>query len=354
MPDNFTIFNKALEDWFAINQRTFPWRTTADPYKIWVAEIMSHQTQIDRVATHFWPRFIKRFPTIETLSEASWETVYAVWDGLGYYRRGRNVLKTAQILAKHYRGDFPKTRLALEQLPGIGKYTAAAILAFAFDEKIPAIDTNITQIIVALWPNKDLEKTSQALVEASHSGKMWNSAMMDLASYLRAGKPLEGAIASFFTPEVLKRFEPKPKKPRKIIPKKKTTKKHRIDVGIACIWKNGKYLAQTRPEGKSFMGFWEFPGGKREKGENFRDCVKREIREEIGVEVSVRPHFYEEICAFKHVDLCLRFHRAQIQKGTPKPLENQTLKWVAPDNFFEEKFLPTNHNALRRLQKMRT
>ncbi len=351
MNDTFKQFNKNLESWFVANQRDFPWRKTTEPYAIWVAEIMSHQTQIDRVAQKFWPQFMKKFPTIETLSNASWEDVFPVWDGLGYYRRGRNILKTSKIIVEKYSGVFPAIPSQLETFPGIGRYTAAAICAFAFDQKIPAVDTNVSKVISILWPKTDVYQTAQRLVESSHSGRIWNSAMMDLASALRQGIPIDGGLGEkFFPKETCEKFLAKRKKTAKKLNK---SKKFQIDVGIACIWQNGKYLVQTRPEGKSFVGFWEFPGGKREKGESFRDCVKREIMEEIGVKVSVRPHFYEEVCQFKNVNLHLRFHRAQIQEGIPEPMEKQKIKWIKPADFFKEKFLPTNHNALRKLQKMR-
>lgn len=349
------LFTPYLEDWFTKHQRHFPWRDTHDPYLVWVSEIMSHQTQIERVADKFYPRFIKAFPTLSSLAASDWSVVFPIWEGLGYYQRGKNMLRTAQAVATKHDGKFPQDLESLENLPGIGKYTAAAISSFAFDTKVPAIDTNISKIVKTLWPNKDMILMAQKLIDQSSSGCLWNSAMMDLASQLRAGKNIEGKLGkTFFPEEVAKQFIPQRKAPKnKKTPKKRSA--YRIEVGIACIYENGKYLVQTRPEGKSFAGSLEFPGGKREKGENFRECVKREILEEIGVKVSVRPHFYEEICTFKDnkVELLLRFHRCQIQAGTPAPLENQMIKWVAPADFFDENFLTTNHNALRVLQKMK-
>lgn len=358
MIEQFRQFNQALEQWFSEYQRDFPWRKTSDPYAILISEIMSHQTQINRVAEHFWPKFMERFPTLDDLAMSKWEDVFPYWDGLGYYYRGQNLIRTAQILRDEYDGIFPDSEVELEKLPGIGKYTAAALLAFAFDRKVPAVDTNISRIIASIWPDKNLLNTAQTLVELSNSGAIWNGAMMDLASYLRLGKVPDGKLGDFFGEEVRERFFTKPenrKKTSKNKPGKNITnaKVKTIEVGIACIWKDGKYLVQSRPEGKTFMGYWEFPGGKREKGEDFRACVKREIEEEIGVKVSVRPHFYEEQCQFKNTHLLLRFHRAQIQQGEPRALEGQQLDWVAPDDFFKRKFLPTNHEALKILQKMR-
>lgn len=349
-------FTRLLEAWFERFGRDFPWRQDRSPYYVWISEIMSQQTQIDRVAEKFFPRFIATFPTVEALAAASWDEVYPVWEGLGYYNRGKNLLKAAQIIVEKHDGEIPQTAVELEALPGVGKYTAHAVLAFAFDQKVPAIDTNISKIITVLWPNKGTVKVAESLVAAANSGYIWNSAMMDLASSLRAGNEIEAELGStyFADVEVRDQFKPKRKKPSRTA-KKKTTKrrKHRIEVGIACIWREGKYLVQARPKGKSFEGSWEFPGGKREKGESFRGCVKREIEEEVGLNVSVRSHFYEELHEFERTELLLRFHRCQIQAGEPQALENQELKWVSPDEFDSVGFLKTNHKALEKLKSMR-
>ncbi len=125
---------------------------------------------------------------------------------------------------------------------------------------------------------------------------------------------------------------------------------YKIEVGVACIYKDGKYLIQSRPEGKSFVGHWEFPGGKREKGEDYISCVKREILEELGIEVKVGEAFLEELHSFGKVNLVLRFHKCEIKKGEPNPLEGQSIDWVAPQDFHKIKFLETNARALEKLQ----
>ena len=345
--DIMKFFTKHLLDWFAENKRTFPWRSSQDPYEIWVSEIMSQQTQIDRVAMKYYPRFIERFPSVKDLALASWEEVFPVWEGLGDYRRGQNMLKAAQVIQDQYSGVFPRDITSLRALPGIGDYTAAAILSFAFDAKHAAIDTNVTKIIQTLWPDQGVEQVAQKLIAQSPSGRDWNSAMMDLASSLRAGNPVTDPLKKYFPPKKANLFLPVRKTSKRSI--KKT--KRLIQVGIACIWdKSGNYLIQSRPKGKSFVGYWEFPGGKRERGEDFRSCVKREVEEELGVKVSVRPHFYEELCRFKDANLLLRFHRCQIQAGNPMPLENQNIQWVHPNNFDDVKFLKTNGRALVKLR----
>ncbi len=343
-------FTDALLQWYSQHQRDLPWRHTRDPYAIWVSEIMLQQTQVSRVAASYYPNFLEKFPTVQSLAAASWDTVYPYWKGLGYYQRGKNLLKAAKMVCDQFDGQVPLERDLLRLLPGIGDYTSAAIISFATDARLPAIDTNISRLIRGLWPRRSVSKVAYGLIRQARSGRDWNSAMMDLATHLRTHRSVEGGLAEFFPPKVVQRiYPPRPKpKPK---PKRKYTRK--IEVGVACIYEHGRYLIQTRPEGKTFTGRWEFPGGKREKGEDFRACVKREIMEEIGVEVSVRPHFYEEICHFGATQLVLRFHRCQIQAGTPQPLEGQELDWVPPSQFGSVHFLDTNRNALARLQQMR-
>jgi A/G-specific adenine glycosylase len=342
-------FTQSLESWYKKFGRDLPWRHTENPYHIWISEIMLQQTQVDRVKTTFYPRFLEKFPDINSLASSEWDSVYPVWRGLGYYNRGKNLLKAAQVVVKKHEGIFPKTEQELFDLPGIGKYTASAILAFAYDKKIPAIDTNIRKILSVLWPGQSIEKKAKEVISYTSSGRLWNNAMMDLATALRSGQKIEGSLAQFFPNDIARKFIPVRKKPD---PKKKK-RKHVIEVGIACIYKDGKYLIQSRPKGKTFEGMWEFPGGKREKGEDLRHCVKREIKEELGVELSVRPFFFEETHTFEKVDLRLCFHRCQIQKGTPKPMEGQQLDWVSPADFDTVQFLDTNGKALAKLKTMR-
>lgn len=343
-------FSTALEKWYTTYGRTLPWRETVEPYEIWVSEVMLQQTQVPRVKKDFYPKFLEKFPTVQSLATAKWQDVFPVWRGLGFYSRGKNMLRAAQKVVQDFNGDFPREQKELESLPGIGMYTARAIRAFAWDEKVAAVDTNIQKIIEVVFPGENIENMAKKLVQASSSGRIWNNAMMDLASAIRAGEEIAGELGSFFTPEMRKAFQ---SEKRKLAPQKKKSGKFKIEVGAACILKDGKYLVQTRPMGKSFVGQWEFPGGKREKGESFRDCVKREIQEELGIEVSVRPHFCEITQEFEKTILVLRFHRCQIQSGDPRAQEGQELRWIAPSKFDGVNFLETNGPCLEKLKKMR-
>ena len=245
---NKKTFTHSLLDWYKANRRDLPWRKTTDPYEIWISEIMLQQTQVSRVEKDFYAPFLKAFPTVEDLAKATWEDVYPVWKGLGYYVRGKNVLKAAQKIVKDFGGKLPRDKHKLESLPGIGEYTARAILAFAWDEQIPAIDTNLSKIISVLWVGENIESVGKELVSYAKSGRDWNNAMMDLATALRGGENIDAPLHVFFP--IITRDLFIPERNARGVSKKK---KFRIEVGAACIYRDGKYLIQTRPEGKSLL-----------------------------------------------------------------------------------------------------
>jgi A/G-specific adenine glycosylase len=126
-------FRATLLRWYAANRRDLPWRNTGDPYRIWLSEIMLQQTRVAAVLDHYH-QFLKRFPDVHALARAKEQSVLAAWSGLGYYRRARNLHACAKLVSAERQGQFPSTASQLEQLPGVGRYTAAAIASIAFGE----------------------------------------------------------------------------------------------------------------------------------------------------------------------------------------------------------------------------
>ncbi|MDP3560219.1 MAG: A/G-specific adenine glycosylase [Legionellaceae bacterium] len=140
-------FQKPLLEWFDIHGRQdLPWQHPRHPYRVWISEIMLQQTQVNTVIPYF-ERFMQRFPEIQSLAEASQDEVLSYWAGLGYYARGRNLHRCAQIIMEKYHGVFPSTLDALIALPGIGRSTAAAILSQAFNQKTPILDANVIRVL---------------------------------------------------------------------------------------------------------------------------------------------------------------------------------------------------------------
>jgi A/G-specific adenine glycosylase len=140
-------FQKKILDWYHENQRELPWRKTRDPYRILISEVMSQQTQLSRVVPKY-EAWIVKFPTIDHLAAAKVSEVLHLWSGLGYNRRALNLKKTAEIIVEKYKGKFPRTEKELLTLPGIGLYTARAVLCFAFDEQVAVVDTNVRKVIL--------------------------------------------------------------------------------------------------------------------------------------------------------------------------------------------------------------
>lgn len=180
-----TAFRKEILDWFAENKRDLPWRKSREPYSILVSEVMLQQTQVGRVIPKF-EEWMRTFPSVESLAKASTRDVLSLWSGLGYNRRALYVQKAAQEIVKKYNRMFSQDEKVLIGFPGIGKYTARAILCFAFDKQIAVVDTNVRKVILTQFKEiKDTPAEIQAFADLLlPKGKAyeWNQALMDYAS----------------------------------------------------------------------------------------------------------------------------------------------------------------------------
>ena len=183
-------FRRRLLSWFAERKRDLPWRLTRDPYRIWISEIMLQQTRVVAVIPYY-EQFVAKFPTVRALARARSETVLARWAGLGYYSRARNLHRAANLIATRHGGSFPKDYAATMALPGIGRYTAAAVLSIAYNQPLAVLDGNVARVLARvgavrgdlrapeMWRN--LETTAQNLLSRKVPGD-WNQAMMELGA----------------------------------------------------------------------------------------------------------------------------------------------------------------------------
>ena len=144
---------KEIAEWYLHHHRQLPFRETKDPYRIWISEIMAQQTQIQQLLPYY-KRWMEKWPSILHLSQATIEEVNKIWEGLGYYSRARNILKTSQILFEQYEGQFPQIYEEIIKLPGIGPYTAGAISSIAFEQPIAAIDGNVIRVLSRWMANE--------------------------------------------------------------------------------------------------------------------------------------------------------------------------------------------------------
>lgn len=186
------VFRRLLLGWYRVHRRTLPWRGIRDPYGILVSEIMLQQTQVDRVIPKYLD-FLKRFPTISALARASRADVIRAWSGLGYNRRAIHLHKAAQIIRKEYKGRIPQDAECLRSLPGIGPYTANAILSFSFHRRVAAVDTNQQRVVGRFFvgvqaKQKAVERISSELIPQEH-GDVWNHALMDFGALVCRSSP---------------------------------------------------------------------------------------------------------------------------------------------------------------------
>lgn len=189
---SLTRFRNHVLDWFSRFQRDLPWRRDQQPYRIWLSEIMLQQTRV-AAAIPYYERFLDRFPTVESLAEAPQEEVLRHWAGLGYYSRARHLQKAAQEIVAKHDGVFPQVEEEVLALPGIGAYTAAAILSIAYKQKLAVLDGNVARVLARLSAIRgdlrshglwlQLQKTANALLDP-HSPGDWNQAMMELGATL--------------------------------------------------------------------------------------------------------------------------------------------------------------------------
>ena len=194
-------FASTLEVWFARHRKDYPWRRTRDPYAILVAEVMLQQTQIATVLERgFYARWLERFPDFASLATASEDEVLRTWEGLGYYRRARNLQKLAQVVVAEHGGRMPRDPSAILALPGIGPYTAGAVASFAFQLPEPIVDGNVARVLARVFDDdtpidstegqKLLWQRATVLVRSSSNPADFNSGLMELGqTHCRPGQP---------------------------------------------------------------------------------------------------------------------------------------------------------------------
>jgi A/G-specific adenine glycosylase len=296
---------------------------------------MLQQTRVETVIPYY-QSWMKRFPTLPTLAQATQQEVLAAWEGLGYYSRARNLHRAAQFVLYELDGELPRDMTALSKLPGVGRYTAGAIASIAFGVDAPALDGNIRRVLARVF-DVELPARSPAgehrlwELAASHlpSGQAsaYNQALMDLGATLctpRAPQCERCPLLSQCQAHALGVQEQRP------VSQAKPPVPHYI-VTAAVIQRGEQVLIAQRPADGLLGGLWEFPGGKQEQGEDLATCLKREIIEELGVEIDVTGHTGTYRHAYTHFRVTLHAFYCQLVNGAqPRPLQVNDLRWVKP------------------------
>lgn len=314
--------------WFAAQSRDLPWRHKRTPYRVWVSEVMLQQTQVETVRDYY-VRFMERFPSVSVLAESPLEDVLKLWEGLGYYSRARSLHKAARQLLRDFDGDLPRDVQALQGLPGIGTYTAGAIASIAFDIPAPAVDGNVTRVFARLLalerPSaKELAAAVRVWMPETSPG-VFSEALMELGAQVCRPRSPHCDLCpwrDFCKARQLDAVEIYPvPKVRKKIP--------HYDVVAAVTWREDQrfLVAQRRPE-DMLGGMWEFPGGKCEAGELLPQALRRELQEEMAIDLAVGEQLTVVKHAYTHFRITLYAFLCRLMAGTPQCIECADFRWA--------------------------
>ena len=331
---------RRLMQWFAVHARDLPWRHDRTPYRVWVSEVMLQQTQAATVA-RYYRRFLKRFPTIESLAGASLEEVLKMWEGLGYYGRARYLHQAARHLVATNSGRLPSDRDELQSLPGIGTYTAGAIGSIAFGQRVAAVDGNACRVLCRVFSIRDdvtrsatrrkLKEIATNLLPEQHAGK-FNEALIELGATVctsRSPSCQLCPLADLCRARAANEQETLP------VTRRRGKRPHYDVAAAVTIGDDGAVLVARRKLDDMLGGLWEFPGGKCQDGESLPACLVREMEEELGVIVDVGPPLTVVEHAYTHFSITLHAFICLLVDGQPRCLDCAAFRWVRPPDLDE-------------------
>ncbi len=325
--------------WYRAHARDLPWRRTRDPYAIWVSEIMLQQTRVEAVLPYY-QGFMDRFPTVRALAEATLDEVLQVWEGMGYYARARNLHRAAQLVVDRHSGRLPTDRQQLTALPGIGDYTASALLSIAFGFDELALEGNLRRVLGRLYELKldprspagerELRKLGQTMLPAGRASQ-FNQALMDLGATICTPRsprcdqcPLQADCLAYrhgtqtdFPARTLRTPLP-------------------VRQAVAAIWESGgRVLLRRQPPDGLLGGLWTFPGGFLQEAESPVDGLRRLLAQQFEARLVDQSALPEMQHSFSHFKLILHPFRCQITAGSRRIREAADARWVELERLHE-------------------
>jgi A/G-specific adenine glycosylase len=345
-----------LLKWFDVNQRDLPWRRHYKPYEIWISEIMLQQTQV-KTMLPYYHRWMVRFPDVQAVALAPEEDVLKHWEGLGYYSRAHNIHRTAKVLLKEHKSEFPRDCARLRKLPGIGRYTAGAIMSIAFNADCPVVDGNITRILSRLFDiaepirdgqtEKALWKLAEELIPQGKA-RSFNQALMDLGAMVCTPRspscpkcPIR--IHCRALQKGVVHLRPMVKKRKDAVP---------IHVAVGILVQEGRVFIQKRPPSGLMPHLWEFPGGKILLGETPEDALVREFREEL--ELHIHPLRKVALIRHRYTSFRVALHAfaCRLEYSGRQPVLHSAVegRWVTPQELDLFAFPAANRKLIQRIQ----
>lgn len=332
---------EGLLSWYAGAKRDLPWRRTADPYAIWISEAMLQQTRVETVIA-YWERFLEALPTVRDLALAEEEQVLALWSGLGYYRRARSLHAAAREIESSHAGVFPRDHAEALGLPGVGPYTAAAVLSIAYDAPLPLVDGNVERVFARHFlfeepvgsPVLKRETWSLAgsLVPRAGAGT-WNQALMELGATIctpRAPRCGSCPWSSSCLARSVGRAEELP------TPKPKPALRD-VELELAWIKEGARLLLERRPAEGRMGGMWQLPTRELTETELFPN--------RFGAHLGLG----EELGSLRHGITTYRIQGRILMGHAPSQLP-ENWAWFPPSRLLEVPLTGMTKKALRKLQ----
>jgi A/G-specific adenine glycosylase len=336
---------RGLAQWYDRHRRDLPWRRTTDPYQVWVAETMLQQTTVKAVLPYF-QAFLERFPTVAALAAALEEDVLAVWSGLGYYHRARNLHRGAREIVARHGGRFPRALPQALALPGVGLYTASAVLSITFGLPLAVVDGNVRRVLARLFAlagirwRKDaaLYNLATELLDREAPGE-WNQALMELGATVCTPRrprcplcPLQARCQAHARGQE-ERF-PESRSRRDPVS---------VTVAAALIEDDGRVLLVRRPAQRVLAGLWELPQTSLDSGEP-PDLVS-ELEKRHGLRVAPGSL----VATVRHA---ITFRRIRVEVYATRlraraPQDSDQLTWARPDQIRSLPVSSLTHKILR-------
>jgi A/G-specific adenine glycosylase len=357
-------FQRFLLRWYASHKRDLPWRKNADPYRVMVSEFMLQQTRVETVLPYY-ERFLKTFPTLQSLARASLQSVLKIWAGMGYYARARHLHAAARAILYRHAGMIPRTKEELLSLPGFGPYIAGAVASIAFHEPVAALDGNVNRIVsrvlglreeISTSRQKKMLENSVGELIPSRQASAFNQALMDLGALVcipkqprcpqcpvktlcswrttdrSAPSPLagEGEGGGDFGRSSFVRIEERNKKRR--------VRKIRKEVwAVALIEQDGRYLIH-RKEGKGLLaGLWQFPIVALEENisreaRQERKIIRDALRGNFGLRLKIKGELPIKEHQFTHLHVTMKPFQCSLAETISADKVPRDLRWVKPSH----------------------
>ena len=353
-----TTFRRRLLKWFDANQRDLPWRKNRTPYRIWVSEIMLQQTQVATVIDYY-NRFMKRFPTVKKLAAAEQSEVLKLWEGLGYYRRARQLHAAAQVVVEEHGGRFPTDFESVLALPGIGRYTAGAILSISLDQKLPILEGNTIRVFARLLTMKEDPRSSanqkvlwdfsESILPRQRCGD-FNQALMELGSEIcTPTKPAcDQCPISNYCPTFVQGLQ------EQIPASGKKTKYEDLHEAVIVVRKGQgvrtKFLVRQCGPDERWSGLWDFPRYKV-----VDDDVEGDLSKQLKAQTGLTANVVATTKRIKHAvtkyRITLDCYIADSPTGRLK--KNQTAtQWLTADELADLPMSTSGRKIVNALDKL--